>query len=86
MPARPVLNTAGISLLLLLVAGSLYAQDGFPGDKGRDEWKSDVVLYIWAANIDATTTVGTTEVPLDVSFGDLWDRMKFAASGHYEGS
>jgi len=80
------LATPGASLILLLVPGFLNAQEAFPGDKGRNEWKSEFVLYIWAANIDATTTVGTTEVPVDVSFGDLWDRMKFAASGHYEGN
>ena len=36
--------------------------------------------------MDVTTTVGPLQVPLDVTFGDLWDKMKFAASGHYEGS
>ena len=35
--------------------------------------------------MDATITVGTNQVPLDVSFSELWEKMKFAASGHYEG-
>lgn len=70
---------------LLAVSAPLFAQEGFPGDKGRDEWKNDFVVYLWAVNMDATNTVGTQQVPLDVSFSDLWDKMKFAASGHYEG-
>ena len=70
---------------LTVLAAPVSAQEGFPGDKGRDEWNNDFVVYLWAVNMDATSTVGTNQVPLDVSFSDLWDKMKFAASGHYEG-
>ena len=69
----------------MVMAPLLSAQEGFPGDKGRDEWNNDFVVYLWAVNMDATNTVGTKQVPLDVSFSDLWDKVKFAASGHYEG-
>ncbi len=86
MNARDIAASAVVPLLLLTLSAPLNAQEGFPGDKGRDQWKNDFVLYLWAANIDATNTVGSVQVPLDVSFGDLWDRMKFAASGHYEGT
>jgi hypothetical protein len=77
---------AVFSLCLLAPSAALHAQDGFPGDKGPGEWTNDFVLYLWAVNMDVTTTVGPLQVPLDVTFGDLWDKMKFAASGHYEGS
>lgn len=74
-----------VALVLTLVAGPAAAQDGFPGDKTRDQWTNDLVVYLWAVNMDATNTVGSVEVPLEVSFSDLFDKMKFASSLHYEG-
>jgi len=71
--------------LALAWAGPAVAQEGFPGDKGRDEWRNDLVVYLWAVNQDVDLTVGNLQVPLDASFGDLWDIMRFAASAHYEG-
>lgn len=71
--------------LILLAVPPAAAQDGFPGDKTRDQWTNDFVVYMWAVNQDADLTVGRIYTPLDASFGDLFDIMKFAASAHYEG-
>lgn len=79
--ARATLTT----LLLLAIAGPAAAQEGFPGEKTRDRWRNDVVLYLWAVNIDADMTLGSTRAPVDVTFGDLFGKLKFAASIHYEG-
>lgn len=76
---------AAVCVFSLALASGAVAQEGFPGDKTRDQWTSDLVLYMWAVNQDADLTVGTRQVPLEASFGDLWDIMKFAASIHYEG-
>lgn len=78
-------SISGASVLALVTASPAAAQEGFPGDKTRDQWRSDFVVYLWAVNQDADLTVGRRKVPLDASFGDLWDILKFAASGHYEG-
>ena len=85
LKTRSIAVSGLVLFSLLALSGPLNAQDGFPGDKGPDEWSNDLILYLWAVNIDATNTVGPVEVPLDVSFGDIWSKMKFAASAHYEG-
>ena len=81
-------------LIALLAVGYVFsltavspvaAQDGFPGDKTRDQWTNDVVVYLWAVDMDSDLTVGRVQVPVDVSFGDLWSILKFAAAAHYEG-
>jgi len=82
---RSWVSVACATGLVLSVASAARAQEDFPGDKGRDDWRNDFVVYMWAVNQDVDLTVGMTRVPLDVSFGDLWDIMKFSASGHYEG-
>jgi hypothetical protein len=85
---RCVRNT--LALLVTLIASAstgvedAVAQERFPGEKDVDRWNHVVVPYLWAVNLKGTNTVGTIEVPLDVSFGDLWADLKFAASVHYE--
>ncbi len=81
--ALTLLATSGF--FMLAVVPRAAAQEGFPGDKTRDQWKNDLVVYMWMVNQDADLTVGTRQVPLEASFGDLWDILKFAASAHYEG-
>jgi hypothetical protein len=76
---------AAASGFLLAAPPGAAAQEDFPGDKTRDEWRNSLVVYLWAVNQDVDLTVGPVQVPLDASFGDLWDIMRFAASAHYEG-
>lgn len=83
--SRRIVSLAAASALTLVTALPALAQEGFPGDRTRDQWTNDLVIYLWAVNQDEDLTVGYTQVPLESSFGDLWDIMKFAASGHYEG-
>jgi hypothetical protein len=76
---------ASVCVFALVAASTAAGQEGFSGDKTRDQWKNDLAVYLWMVNMDADLTVGTTQVPLEASFGDLWDILKFAASAHYEG-
>ena len=48
---RNALLGVGISVCLLAVSAPLHAQEGFPGDKGRDEWNNDFVVYLWAVKV-----------------------------------
>jgi hypothetical protein len=78
-------HTYLVLALALFAAGPLSAQEGFPDDRTRDQWTNDLIVYLWAANMDATSTVGTTEVPIETKFSDLFGLVKFATSAHYEG-
>ncbi len=73
-----------LSLTILLV--TLLSQSAYAQDKDKDPGKLhfSIAPYFWIANIDATNTVGSVSVPLDVSFGDLLDALKFAGLGHFE--
>ena len=75
--ARATLTT----LLLLAIAGPVAAQEGFPGEKTRDRWRNDVVLYLWAVNIDADLTLGSTRAPVDVTFGVWTSDSSMSVSG-----
>ena len=72
-----MIRLAMILGLLLVLAGvsPALAQEGFPGDKGRDEWRNDLVVYMWAVNQDAeyhesgragSSTSGLRSVPVAV--------------------
>lgn len=68
-------------LLVILLSQSAYAQDK---DKDPGKLHFSIAPYFWFANIDATNTVGSVTVPLDISTGDIFDALKFAGLGHFE--
>lgn len=83
---RRTITLLAVGYVFSLTAVSpVAAQDGFPGDKTRDQWTNDLVVYLWAVNMDSDLTVGRLQAPVEASFGDLWSVLKFAASAHYEG-
>lgn len=41
--------------------------------------------YLWFASIQGENTIGSTTIPIDVNFGDIWSNLKFAFSFHFEG-
>ena len=44
-----------------------------------------VTPYLWFASIKGENTIGSTTIPIDVNFGDIWSNLKFAFSFHFEG-
>lgn len=47
------------------------------------EWKHEFAPYVWGAGIDGTTTVGTVEADVDMSFGDILDDLETGFMGAY---
>ena len=74
-------------VLFGLFTGALLAATSSParaeGPLGEDR-KNGLGLYLWATGIDGQFTVMGDEVPVDVSFGELFDQVEIAGSLHYE--
>lgn len=66
-------------LALLAAAAPAYGQTLLGDDR-----KNGLALYLWATGIDGTMTAMGSEVPVDVSFDDLFDQVDIAGSIHYE--
>lgn len=49
------------------------------------EWKNDLTLYLWGSDISGNATVGRQNVPIDISFDDILDKLDFGIQAHYEG-
>lgn len=54
-------------------------------DQDENSWRWAIGAYLHAVDISATTTVGEIEMPLDVTFGDLFGALKVPFSMHVEG-
>ena len=70
--------------LLATFCMALHAEAQFQQDKGPAEWRSDLSVYLWITSIQGESTVGDVELPLDLTFSDIWADLKFAMSLHYE--
>ncbi len=84
------MNAWRAALLAALSSGALLSSatpalsQGAPQDVGPDKWWFQVTPYLWAASIKGGNTVGDFTVPIDVDFGDIWSKLKFAFSAHAE--
>jgi len=58
-------------------AGPTAAMDG--------EWHFMLAPYMWMTGIEGDASVGPLQVPVDVSFSDLWDKFDFGLAGRLEG-
>jgi hypothetical protein len=68
-----------------LCAGRGAAQTPTPEDPSPDRWHFTAGLYGWFPAIKGTVTVRDfIEVPVDVSFSELWDHLKMNLTGHFE--
>jgi hypothetical protein len=65
--------------MLTLAGAPLEAQAPLGEDR-----KNGLGLYLWATGIDGTFTVMGNQVPVDVSFDELFDQVELAGSIHYE--
>ena len=68
------------TLLLGLSAGSVAAQTAASGD----EVSSSVALYLHASDLSGPVTRGAVDVPVDVSFSTLLDKLNAALTIHGE--
>jgi hypothetical protein len=82
--ARGFSRAVALGSALLLSSAAPSLAQGAPQDKTPDDWWFQVTPYLWAASINGGVTTGDFTVPIDVSFGDIWSKLKFAFSAHAE--
>lgn len=69
---------------------SLYAQvdktttDPTFIEGSSDKWQFAIIPYLWLMGINGKTTIKGRTADLDVSFGDIWNNLDFAAEVHIE--
>ena len=49
-----------------------------------DKWQFTIIPYLWLMGINGKTTIKGQTSNLNVSFGDIWDNLDFAAEVHIE--
>lgn len=65
------------AVALLALAAPSVAQDSIEPEEPA--WRFALTpMYIWFANLSGTTAVGEFEIPVDSSFGDIFEVLEFA--------
>lgn len=73
-------------LIFIILFTVVFSQLALAQEQDNDSGKLHFMIapYLWIVNIDATNTVGNVSVPMEISFGDLFNAMKFAGQVHFE--
>lgn len=82
--AREGARTVALGSAVLLWSAAPSLAQGAPQDKEPDDWWFQVTPYFWAAGMSGGITTGEFTVPIDVTFSDLFSKLKFAFSAHGE--
>ena len=81
---RPSAVAVALVLGLALTAPA-WSQEG-PRTALDDEWHFAITPYFWATGLDGTVSMkGLVEVPVKVSFSDVWDNLDIGILGRFEG-
>lgn len=72
-----------ITLIAGLASATLTA--AVPASAGAEGWQHEFAPYVFFAGMDGKTAIGNVSADVDVSFGDIWDNLKFGAMGAYLG-
>ncbi len=65
-----IVISAGASTIAV-PAASAWAADG----ENRDKWQFEITPYLFASGLNGTLGLRGVEADVDMSFGDLWDRL-----------
>lgn len=87
MSANKHLTVSSILALLSLpaFAGSAPAIDHTSlNSPANSEWSVRAALYGWGTALDGDVTLRGNNVPVDASFGDVWDNLDLAVMGAVE--
>jgi len=68
----------------LLLASDSTADDSTYIEAPSKKWQFSITPYLWLMGINGKTTIKGRTADLDVSFGDIWDNLDFAAEVHIE--
>jgi hypothetical protein len=77
MTMRKRSNFAAAIMCALVISGFYYAPPALAEDEyiDKDKWQFEITPYLFAAAMDGTATVRGISADIDMSFGDIWDRL-----------
>lgn len=77
MTMRKRSNFAAAIMCALVISGLQYAPSALAQDEyiDKDKWQFEITPYLFAASMDGTATVRGISADIDMSFGDIWDRL-----------
>lgn len=55
-----------------------------PATPAQDKWEFELLPYLWMAGLSGDVTVKGNQANISMSFGDIWDNLKFGAQLHME--
>lgn len=71
------------SLVLVSLIVSLFSSLAFADDQAEEGWEFMLTPYLWAAGLNASIGAGEVSVPVDLSPGDILDKLQFAVPIHF---
>ncbi len=71
------------SLILVFLIVLLFSQAAFADEQAEKGWEFMLTPYLWGPGMDVTFGIGSASVPVDLSFGDIFDKLKFAGMIHF---
>lgn len=78
-------HVVAVALGLLLLSAPAGAQEG-PRMSMDDRWHFAITPYFWFSGLEGTVSMkGLAEVPVEASFGDIWDNLDIGLLGRFEG-
>jgi hypothetical protein len=70
-----------VMLLLVLLSPKAYAED----TSKTKNWDFQLApFYLWAVNVEGDVTVRRATAPIDLDFGDIFDRLEGFLTAHFE--
>lgn len=71
------------NLILVFLIVLLFSQAAFADEQAEEGWEFMLTPYLWAAGMNASIGAGEVSVPVDLSFGDVLDKLKFGGMIHF---
>jgi hypothetical protein len=53
-------------------------------EKGPNDWKYGIAIYLWGTGIEGTSQIGAATAPVDITFSDALDNLSSALMLHFE--
>ena len=79
-----------VFIMALMLGGSIaYGQVAQPAESkvaapAESKWEFDVIPYSYMSALKGDVTIKGTKASVDMSFGDIWDNLKFGGMTHIE--